>query len=1080
MADISLASGVTISLQTSSFQLCVNYKNFSSSCEAIVDTSEYDIVFLSADASFFSQASIVCQTSSFDLIFVGEQPQFQSVCNSVCDATCILTIGTLTEFSSNAPPIESYFNNPDFQPKADIKEFASVVNINSLTSITLSAGKNKTYASVANILSSITVDGLLGRTEYFASNAIAQLLISDNLYLNSGKQKFFDSTSEIVNNISCNLTSHVFNFDSTCDTTSSFVNVETYKKERFLPGPASITSNISANAIVGKIESFDSTATIYHYFIAYCDILGKEKSFASHANIICDSTCDVSFIGNNQPFPFAFGFGNSQIDLSLSIGRKEELASQCTILSNTNNVPSVFIYDNSSYYSQANIISKTSDDVTFISGKQENLASVANIVSSISLRETIGRIESFDSTCFISSQISDVNLIVGTQTGLSSKADIISQTNLVDVFYTGTIKEFESLATPYSYITCDVKIGKFENFASVCKIDSTTSADILVGIETHLESISNIQSKFDLSFIDYIGSNVSFDSTCTITNIVNANITVGELTQLSSNCGINSHCDNFDINIGRIEDLSSVCSISHSFKNVNLTIGKVEELSSHVNAYTQTIGDCIIGRVETLQSNVIAKSNTALYLTIGHNEQFESVCSINSNTSQPYAFIGRVEQLSSTANILSQTCDLDLSFGIVTEFSSNAKIQSYMFSAGFSPHVEQLSSNAKIYSDINLVLSLGKTESFASNVSIKSLTNAIQTYIGHYENFESLANIQSVTSSLYLNSITRLDSISQIQSKIDIDLHVGKIEELTSDCQIQSEFNIDTHLSQALFSDCIIKSKIDVDLHCGKLEEFRSNANIISQIQDFESIIGRVEELECNLANIKSKFSNIDIIFGKIKSFDSTSNIELITQIHECVNIDSHDPSSKILILELQYWMERILTKSIINREYIRRTSISTNVKLKENSILHLMFNDNYSQSDYCYTLTERQDKFSWPSYVKYKLSVYPLDSKYYVFDDMGSGNLFKIKSDDILMFDVLLQYRLKQNNIVLPDYNSLSTNLSKMIFIYLDMKLNKNIDKFDHIEFMSGKNSMVETTYECYLMNEIFTFVSGPNEQNN
>jgi hypothetical protein len=111
---------------------------------------------------------------------------------------------------------------------------------------------------------------------------------------------------------------------------------------------------------------------------------------------------------------------------------------------------------------------------------------------------------------------------------------------------------------------------------------------------------------------------------------------------------------------------------------------------------------------------------------------------------------------------------------------------------------------------------------------------------------------------------------------------------------------------------------------------------------------------------------------------------------------------------------------------------------------------------------------------------VYPSSSKYFVCDSDSTAvcniNLYGLSTDDIILLDRLLVYRLEPHNATLVgiDYNALATTLSKMIYLYLDLKVNDNYALYDHQALMSAQGNILEQCYEAYLIENVFKYISA------
>jgi len=147
-------------------------------------------------------------------------------------------------------------------------------------------------------------------------------------------------------------------------------------------------------------------------------------------------------------------------------------------------------------------------------------------------------------------------------------------------------------------------------------------------------------------------------------------------------------------------------------------------------------------------------------------------------------------------------------------------------------------------------------------------------------------------------------------------------------------------------------------------------------------------------------------------------------------------------------------------------------------SFIRLLFDDSWDKDEYWYKykLVGRE---SWPLYVQTRLSVYPTSGQYYISsNDPDAINLFALSSDDFLLLDELLLYRLYGDSTSFNtiDFLSLSTNLSKLIYIYLDLMINNNYSLYNDTSIISNPAFILECCYEAYVAEAIFNYTSSLN----
>lgn len=179
---------------------------------------------------------------------------------------------------------------------------------------------------------------------------------------------------------------------------------------------------------------------------------------------------------------------------------------------------------------------------------------------------------------------------------------------------------------------------------------------------------------------------------------------------------------------------------------------------------------------------------------------------------------------------------------------------------------------------------------------------------------------------------------------------------------------------------------------------------------------------------------------------------------------------------DLQYWFDYFLTTTELNKHQIPIPAASSTAY---KSFFELMFNDSYSDDSYRYLYREVDDKQSWPKSIRDRMLLSPASAKYYIADNDSTSicdiNLYGIEADDITMLDRLLTYRLTPGSATLSGitYGNLTTNLSKMIYTYLDLKLDENYSTYDHEMLMSSAADILEACFEVYLIENIYAYVS-------
>jgi len=391
--------------------------------------------------------------------------------------------------------------------------------------------------------------------------------------------------------------------------------------------------------------------------------------------------------------------------------------------------------------------------------------------------------------------------------------------------------------------------------------------------------------------------------------------------------------------------------------------------------------------------------------------------------------MGVVNQLSSTVDATTTT-DGDIVFG-VDEFMQST-----------SPSV----------CDVEATLTLGIVESLSATITSTSTTSAptitegaieeltatgacesfvtgfIITGIG--ETFTSSITLQSVIPDIPLSIDIELDSSISITSLTSTStLVIGIIEELSATC-IPTVVIPGVGTDITCFSSSLVQSVVEANLELGALPEEISGSVSCSTEADASTL-------------------TIEILAGR---GDST--------------------------YDLQYWYSKYVATSSLNKAQLPFLS-QDDPHFENRSFVELLFNDNYSDSAYRYLYREETSRGSWPTTIRERLMVNPSSAKYFVCDSDSTAvcniNLYGLISDDIILLDRLLVYRLEPQNATLVgiNYDSLRTTLSKMIYLYIDLKINGNFAAYDHEALISSAASILEQCYESYLIENMFNAVS-------
>jgi len=219
--------------------------------------------------------------------------------------------------------------------------------------------------------------------------------------------------------------------------------------------------------------------------------------------------------------------------------------------------------------------------------------------------------------------------------------------------------------------------------------------------------------------------------------------------------------------------------------------------------------------------------------------------------------------------------------------------------------------------------------------------------------------------------------------------------------------------------------------------------------------------------------------------------------------------TSYTVVPELQHFYNEFLVERAIVGKY--RIPPPTNIPqlyMSTNSFIEMLFVDNYCKDSYEYRYTQETNSFCIPRVVFDRMQIYPGSSQYVNLDPLGD-NIFALQSDDFILLDALLEYRrltcdttadlvcgvdatevfsllvIDSTNvsfvcdttagicILEASLKSLSTNLSQLIYLYLDLKVNGNFQKYNNVNLISNCG-LVESCYESYLIDQYYKCMSS------
>jgi len=206
--------------------------------------------------------------------------------------------------------------------------------------------------------------------------------------------------------------------------------------------------------------------------------------------------------------------------------------------------------------------------------------------------------------------------------------------------------------------------------------------------------------------------------------------------------------------------------------------------------------------------------------------------------------------------------------------------------------------------------------------------------------------------------------------------------------------------------------------------------------------------------------------------------------------------SSTIVVPELQIWSHEFIINSVVNKYEVPYPPVTPDDCTQHpGSFISMLFNDEYDLDYYKYLYSEVEDRYEWPYIIKTRLLIYPRSAKYMTIDDNGD-NLFLLQNHDLILLDALLAYRMDATAMIVIDdattpvtfiydstaggsailiasMNTLETELSKLIFVFLDLMVNGNTSNYNDTIPIST-TCPVQTIYELYVIDKYFEVVSA------
>jgi hypothetical protein len=200
--------------------------------------------------------------------------------------------------------------------------------------------------------------------------------------------------------------------------------------------------------------------------------------------------------------------------------------------------------------------------------------------------------------------------------------------------------------------------------------------------------------------------------------------------------------------------------------------------------------------------------------------------------------------------------------------------------------------------------------------------------------------------------------------------------------------------------------------------------------------------------------------------------------------------ASTALVPEFQFYLYNFVVNSIINRYEIPAPVPVDEIFLTSGTVIELLCSDSFPYDSYIYLYKNEDRKQCWPTLTRQRLMIYP-SSKYYIPDSAGE-NIFNFQTHDFILLDTLLRYRHNSTSVTIIDstsvqfvdstagtailyanFESLNTPLSRLIYLYLDLKIYHNYQNYNNLNLITT-GTLLETCFELKLIDEYFSFITS------
>jgi len=164
------------------------------------------------------------------------------------------------------------------------------------------------------------------------------------------------------------------------------------------------------------------------------------------------------------------------------------------------------------------------------------------------------------------------------------------------------------------------------------------------------------------------------------------------------------------------------------------------------------------------------------------------------------------------------------------------------------------------------------------------------------------------------------------------------------------------------------------------------------------------------------------------------------------------------------YWTSR----GEINTETVKISEIETEYSFVDACFLELLFSQTYSHAYYNYRFETVSNEVFIKGIKERIQANYNSTTCHVSSDSTSDTNIFLLESNDLTMLNKLLEYRTTSTTSLSSIiYGNLSTNLSKLIYIYIDLVVNSSYSKLNDVTMLSTEDNLLENLFEVYVINE-------------